>query len=111
MVLVALWMAAPALLAAQSAEKKTLTGVWDVKISPKDAPPPPLLSVAIFGGDGSFATKVGAKFPPVPLFQGFFDEVGPAYGRWVQTGDKEFKLTLALSKAKAMPTRHVREYI
>ena len=63
--LVALWIAVPALLAAQSAENK-LTGVWEVKILPKDAPPPPLLSIAIFGGDGSFATKVSAKFPPVP---------------------------------------------
>jgi hypothetical protein len=33
--LVALWMAVPALLAAQSAENK-LTGVWEVKILPKD---------------------------------------------------------------------------
>ena len=53
----------------------------------------PLLSIAIFGADGSFATKVSAKFPPVPPFQGFVDEVGPGYGRWVQTTDKEFKLT------------------
>ena len=91
--LAALSMAIPALLTAQSAEKKTLTGVWEVKILPKDVPPPPLLSIAIFGADGSFATKVSAKFPPVPPFQGFVDEVGPGYGRWVQTSDKEFKLT------------------
>jgi hypothetical protein len=47
----------------------------------------------LLGGDGSFATKVSAKFPPVPPFQGFVDEVGPGYGRWVQTSDNEFKLT------------------
>jgi hypothetical protein len=51
------------------------------------------LTIAIFGGDGSFATKISAKFPPVPPFQGFVDEVGPGYGRWVETSDKEFKLT------------------
>jgi hypothetical protein len=90
--LVALWIGVPALLAAQSAENK-LSGVWEVKILPKDAPPPPLLSIAIFGGDGSFATKVSAKFPPVPPFKGFVDEVGPGYGRWVQSSNKEFKLT------------------
>jgi hypothetical protein len=82
--LVALWLAVPALLAAQSAENK-LAGIWEVKILPKDTPLPPLLSIAIFGGDGSFATKVSAKFPPVPPFKGFVDEVGPGYGRWVQS--------------------------
>jgi hypothetical protein len=88
----ALCVAIPAMVVAQSAEKKTLVGVWEAKISPKDAPPP-LLSIAIFGGDGSFTTSVNATFPPVPPFQGFADELGPGYGRWLQTGDREFTLT------------------
>jgi hypothetical protein len=51
--------------------------------------PPPLLSVASFGGDGSFTTAGNTKFP-----QGLdSDERGPGYGRWAQTGDREFKLT------------------
>ena len=70
--LVALCIAIPAMGVAQSADKKTLVGVWEVKISPKDAPAP-LLSIAIFGGDGSFTTSVYAKFPPVPPF-------GPSFG-------------------------------
>lgn len=78
--LVALCIAIPGMGVAQSAEKKTLVGVWEVKISPKDARAP-LLSIAIFGGDGSFTTSVNAKFPPVPPFQGFVDELGPGYGR------------------------------
>jgi hypothetical protein len=33
------------------------------------------------------------EIPPVPPFQGFADELGPGYGRWLQTGEREFKLT------------------
>ncbi|HET9378507.1 MAG TPA: hypothetical protein VFO40_26295 [Chthoniobacterales bacterium] len=79
----------PLMLVAQPAEKKTLVGVWEVKISAGGVPPPPLLSIASFGGDGSFTTAGNTKFP-----QGLgLDERGPGYGRWAQTGDREFKLT------------------
>jgi hypothetical protein len=79
----------PLMLVAQPAEKKTLVGVWEVKISAGGGPPQPLLSIASFGGDGSFATAGNTKFPP-----GLgSDERGPGYGRWAQTGDREFKLT------------------
>jgi len=79
----------PLMLVAQPAEKKTLVGVWEVKISAGGGPPQPLLSIASFGGDGSFTTTGNTKFP-----QGLgSDERGPGYGRWVQTGDREFKLT------------------
>jgi hypothetical protein len=77
------------MLVAQAAEKKTLVGVWEVKISAGGGPPQPLLSIASFGGDGSFTTTGNTKFP-----QGLgSDERGPGYGRWAQTGDREFKLT------------------
>jgi len=77
------------MLAAHAAEKKTLVGVWEVKISAGGVSPPPLLSIASFGGDGSFTTAGNTKFP-----QGLgSDERGPGYGRWAQTSDKEFKLT------------------
>ena len=73
-----------------TAEKKTLVGMWEVKISAGGVHPPPLLSIASFAGDGSFTTAGNTKFP-----QGLgSDERGPRYGRWVQTGDREFKLTL-----------------
>ena len=52
--LAVLCMTIPVMLVAQPAEKNTLVGVWEVKISAGGVPPPPLLSIAIFGGDGSF---------------------------------------------------------
>jgi hypothetical protein len=90
---VALLLAAvPANLVAQSSEKKTLAGVWDVKISAGGVQSP-LLSIAIFGQDGSFTTTGNTKFSLAPPNQGLGDERGPGYGRWAQTGDREFKLT------------------
>src|SRR5215469_15527043 len=52
----------PLTLVAQPAEKKTLVGVWEVKISAGGGPPAPLLSIASFGGDGSFTTPVTPNF-------------------------------------------------
>ena len=83
----------PLILVAQPAEKKTLVGVWEVKISAGGVPPPPLLSIASFAGDGSFTTTGNTKFSLAPPNQGLADERGPGYGRWAQTGDREFKLT------------------
>jgi hypothetical protein len=51
------------MLVAHAAEKRTLVGVWEVKISAGGVPPPPLLSIASFGGDGSFTTVGNTKFP------------------------------------------------
>ena len=79
----------PLMLVAQPAEKKALVGVWEVKISAEGGPPQPLLSLAIFGGDGSFTTTGNTKFS----LTGLADERGPGYGRWAQMSDKEFKLT------------------
>jgi hypothetical protein len=89
---VLLLAAVPANLVAQSSEKKTLSGVWEVKISAGGVPSP-LLSIAIFGQDGSFTTTGGTKFSLAPPNQGLGDERGPGYGRWAQTGDREFRLT------------------
>jgi hypothetical protein len=91
--LAVLCMTLPVMLVAQPAEKKTLVGVWEVKISAGGVPPPPLVSIAIFGGDGGFSTTGNTKFSLAPPFQGLADQRGPGYGRWVQTGDREFKLT------------------
>ena len=93
LIAVALLLAAvPANLVAQSSEKKTLAGVWEVKISAGGVQSP-LLSIAIFGQDGSFTTTGNTKFSLAPPNQGLGDERGPGYGRWSQTGDREFKLT------------------
>jgi hypothetical protein len=87
--LAVLCMTIPVILVAQPAEKKTLVGVWEVKIAAGGVPPPPLLSIAIFSGDGSFTTTGNTKIP----WAGLTYQRGPGYGRWAQTGDKEFKLT------------------
>jgi hypothetical protein len=87
-----LFVTFPTILVAQSSEKKTLAGVWEVKISAGGVQSP-LLSVAIFGGDGSFTTTGNTKFSLAPPNQDLGDERGPGYGRWAQTGDREFKLT------------------
>lgn len=78
---------------AQPTEKKTLAGVWEVKISAGDAPTPHLLNIASFAGDGSFTTTGNTKSSLAPPNQGLADERGPGHGRWAQTGDREFKLT------------------
>ena len=78
----------PVMLVAQAAEKKTLVGMWEVKISAGGVHPPPLLSIASFGGDGSFTTAGNTKITGLGS-----DERSPGYGRWAQTGDREFKLT------------------
>ena len=83
----------PVMLVAQAAEKKTLVGVWEVKISAGGVQPPPLLSIAIFDGDGSFTTIGNTTFSLAPPNQGLADARGPGYGRWAQTSDREFKLT------------------
>lgn len=64
-------------------------GVWEVKIAAGGVPPPPLLSIAIFSGDGSFTTTGKTKIS----WAGLAYQRGPGYDRWAQTGDKEFKLT------------------
>src|SRR5260221_10791579 len=73
----------------QEAAKNTLVGEWEVKISAGGGPPQPLLSIASFGGDGSFTTTGNTKFP-----QGLgSDQRGPGYGGWAPTGGREVKMT------------------
>ena len=84
-------------LVAQSAEKNPLVGVWEVKVSAGGVPPPALLSIAIFGEDGSFITNGNTKIS----VQDLADERGPGYGRCGQTSDKEFKLTFYAPLLKA----------
>ena len=96
------YMLIPAMLFAQPAGKKQLVGVWAVKGAPVELSQPPLLSLAMFAGDGSFTTGVGYKaLPPIPVVQDVATEVGPGYGRWATTGDREFRLTFYAVMRKA----------
>jgi hypothetical protein len=92
--LTAVCMLVPAILLAQPGRKKQLVGVWAVKVSPVGQSQSPLLSLAMFSGDGSFTTGVGYKaLPPIPVVQDLATELGPGYGRWAAAGDREFRLT------------------
>jgi hypothetical protein len=62
--LAAVYILIPAMLLAQPAGKKQLVGVWAVKESAVGQSQSPLLSLAMFGGDGSFTTGVGYKALP-----------------------------------------------
>ncbi|HTG62481.1 MAG TPA: hypothetical protein VMG63_24120, partial [Terriglobia bacterium] len=87
-------MLIPAMLLGQPADKKQLVGVWAVKEAAVEQSQSPLLSLAMFGGDGSFTTGVGYKaLPAVSALQDVVTELGPGYGRWAATGDREFRLT------------------
>jgi hypothetical protein len=98
--LAAVYMLIPAMLLAQSAGKKQLVGVWEVKVSPVGQSP--LSSLAMFGGDGSFTTGVGYKaLPAISALQDVATEVGHGYGRWAATGDREFRLTFYAVMRKA----------
>ena len=82
----------PAMLVGEPAAKERLVGVWEVNASPIGQSP--LLSLAVFAGDGSFTTVGGYKaLPPVPAVDDVATEIGPGCGRWTATGDREFRLT------------------
>src|SRR6201981_1258896 len=100
--LAAVYILIPAVLLAQPAGKKQLVGVWEVKEAPVEQSQSPLVSLAMFGGDGSFTTGVGYKaLPPIPVVQDIATELDPGYGRWAATGDREFLLTFYAMMRKA----------
>jgi hypothetical protein len=84
----------PTMLLAQPAGKKAIVGVWEVKMAPVGQSQSPLLSLAMYGSDGSFITCGGYKtLPPIPAVQEVATEASPGYGRWAATGDREIRLT------------------
>jgi hypothetical protein len=84
----------PTMLLAQPAGKKAIVGVWEVKMAPVGQSQSPLLSLAMYGSDGSFTTCGGYKtLPPIPAVQEVATEASPGYGRWAATGDREIRLT------------------
>jgi hypothetical protein len=81
-------------LLGQPTEKKTIVGVWEVKMVPAGQSVSPFLSLAMYGRDGSFTTCGGYKaLPAIPVVQEVANELGPGYGRWAATGDRELRLT------------------
>jgi hypothetical protein len=82
----------PAMRVEKPDAKRRLVGMWEVNASPIGQSP--LLSLAVFAGDGSFTTMGGYKaLPPIPAVDEVATEIGPGYGRWTATGDREFRLT------------------
>jgi hypothetical protein len=76
----------------RKSETKSLVGVWQVNILPKNDAIP-LLSVAIFGADGSFSTSTNRLLPPIPGIHAIATELGPGYGAWMPARNNEFGLT------------------
>jgi hypothetical protein len=52
-----------------------------------------MLATAMFGKDGSFVGSHDRAVPPVPEILAIAADMGPAYGRWVRSSDREFQLT------------------
>ena len=83
-----------AMLGGQAAAKEQLMGVWELKMSPVGQSQSPLLSLAMYGGDGNFITAGGYKaLPPISTVQDVATELGPGYGGWVATGEGQIRLT------------------
>jgi hypothetical protein len=100
--LAAVYMLFPAMLLAQPTGKKQLVGIWEVKVLPVGQSRSPLLSLAMFAGDGSFTTGVGYKaLPAISALQDVGTELGSGYGCWAATGDREFRLTFYAVMRKA----------
>src|SRR5215469_14324087 len=92
--LAALYLLVPAMLLAQPAGKKQLVGVWAVREAQVGQSQLPLLSLAMFRGDGSFIKGVGYKaLPAIAALQNVATELGPGCGRWAATGNRAFRLT------------------
>ena len=77
----------PAVLIGEPPAKERLAGVWEVNAAQIERSP--LLSLAMFGEDGSFITVGGYKIlPPVPAIDEVATELGPGYGRWATIGNR-----------------------
>jgi hypothetical protein len=53
---------------------------------------PPGLGLNLIGEDGSFSFESPGPPPSVPAVQAVANEMGPSYGRLVQTGDRASRL-------------------
>jgi hypothetical protein len=92
--LAAVCVVIPSMLVAQPSEKKQLVGVWKVEASPVGQRQPPVLSLAMFGEDGSLITAGGTNaMPSILAVRDVATEIGPGYGGWAAVGKREFRLT------------------
>ena len=97
----------PAMLLAQPAGKKTIVGVWKVKMAPVGQSPQ--LSLAMYSSDGSFTMGDGYKaVPSIPAVQEVGSEASPGYGRWAAAGDRE-QLLGAIEQTAATPAASTRD--
>jgi hypothetical protein len=76
-------------------EKNRVVGAWKLTMFQTGQGLPPLLGLAIYGGDGTFFTTVGnpIKTETNPSLRRLADTLGAGYGRWIQTGEKEMRMT------------------
>jgi hypothetical protein len=79
------------LIVAQSSEKD-LVGVWEVKVTPRDAPGT-FLGIDMFSADGNFIHNVDEALPPIPPVQSIGTKRSSGCGRWKRKSEKDFKLT------------------
>jgi hypothetical protein len=96
-------LALPALLVAKRAEKVALVGVWEMAALRTGMQLPPLLGIITFSEDGTLTTTAGnpIKDQPIPVLQDVADEMDVGYGRWIQTGEREFRATFYITLLKA----------
>jgi hypothetical protein len=81
----------PAGLVPQPAERK---GVWEIKLQRLGISVPPLLGLILFGEDGSFSADIPRPVPSLPAIQAVANEIGPSYGRVVQTDGRAYRTVL-----------------
>ena len=92
----ALGMLVPAMLLAEPVQKKTIVGVWEVKTVMAGQSQAPLLSLAMYGSDGSFNTAGGYQaLPTVAAVQelGLSSAQGTADGPLRATGASNSRST------------------
>jgi hypothetical protein len=84
-------------------EKNRVIGAWKLTMFQTGQGLPPLLGFASFGGDGSFFTTVGnpIKNETNPSLRTLADTLGAGYGRWIQTGENEMRMTFYFPLLKA----------
>jgi hypothetical protein len=91
------------MLCAAPVEKSALVGVWKLTVSRTGMQPPPILSLVTFSEDGSLFTAAGNPMENQinPVLQDVADQMDVGYGRWIQTGDREFRATFYITLLKA----------
>jgi hypothetical protein len=85
----------PAMLFAEPSERNTLVGVWELTRSQAGQQPTHPLGLATFSTDGSLmmTAEIPTENKTNPVLQAVDDDMGAGYGRWIQIGDREFRLT------------------